>query len=167
MHYSLYHSWGIDSRLYIYQTYTSIRVLNITSLNCWGKLYLKTAVNELWVMHALLRRVLNERFCKHLLNNSYQYSVLFSCDQAALWMVQSVRLSVCLSVRHTFLTMFPSSYYRTANFDILKCFSLTSQNIKISGTIIIIVGLLMAWHPRLTTISSVCSSYIMMKWGWW
>ena len=32
---------------------------------------------------------------------------LFSCDQAALWMVFSVRLSVC----HTFLTMFPSSYH--------------------------------------------------------
>ena len=40
-------------------------------------------------------------------------TLIFSCDQAALWMVQSVRLSVCLSVRlsvcHTFLTMFPSS----------------------------------------------------------
>ena len=44
---------------------------------------------------------------------------VFSCDQAALWMVQSVcpsvRPSVCLSVRpsvcHTFLTMFPSSYH--------------------------------------------------------
>ena len=44
---------------------------------------------------------------------------LFSCDQAALQMVFSVRLSVCLSVRlsvcpsicHTFLTMFPSSYH--------------------------------------------------------
>ena len=39
----------------------------------------------------------------------------FSCDQAALWMVQSVRLSVrpsvCLSVCHTFFTMFPSSYH--------------------------------------------------------
>ena len=32
---------------------------------------------------------------------------IFSCDQAALWMVQSV----CLSVHHTFLTMFPSSYH--------------------------------------------------------
>ena len=32
---------------------------------------------------------------------------VFSCDQAALWMVQFVRLSVC----HTFLTMFPSSYH--------------------------------------------------------
>ena len=29
---------------------------------------------------------------------------IFSCNQAALWMVQSVRLSVCLSVCHTFLT---------------------------------------------------------------
>ena len=40
---------------------------------------------------------------------------VFSCDQAALWMVQSVCLSVRLSVRpsvcHTFLTMFPSSYH--------------------------------------------------------
>ena len=44
---------------------------------------------------------------------------IFSCDQAALWMVQSVRLSVrpsvrpsvCLSVCHTFFTMFPSSYH--------------------------------------------------------
>ena len=32
---------------------------------------------------------------------------IFSCDQAALWMVQSVRLSV----RHTFLIMFLSSYH--------------------------------------------------------
>ena len=32
---------------------------------------------------------------------------IFSCNQAALQMVQSVRLSV----RHTFLTMFPSSYH--------------------------------------------------------
>ena len=36
---------------------------------------------------------------------------IFSCDQAALWMVQSVCLSVRPSVRHTFLTMFPSSYH--------------------------------------------------------
>ena len=35
----------------------------------------------------------------------------FSCDQAALWMVFSVRLSVRLSVCHTFLTMLPSSYH--------------------------------------------------------
>ena len=39
----------------------------------------------------------------------------FSCDQAALQMVfsvrPSVRLSVCPSVCHTFLTMFPSSYH--------------------------------------------------------
>ena len=34
-----------------------------------------------------------------------------SCDQAALWMVFSVRLSVRLSVCHTFLTMLPSLYH--------------------------------------------------------
>ena len=41
--------------------------------------------------------------------------IFFSCDQAALQMVFSVRPSVCLSVRpsvcHTFFTMFPSSYH--------------------------------------------------------
>ena len=43
--------------------------------------------------------------------------LLFSSDQAALWMVQSVRLclsvcpSVCPSACHTFFTMFPSSYH--------------------------------------------------------
>ena len=40
---------------------------------------------------------------------------LFSCDQAAIWLVQSVRLSVRPSVRlsvcHTFFTMFPSSHH--------------------------------------------------------
>ena len=32
---------------------------------------------------------------------------IFSCDQAAIWMVQSVRPSVCPSVRHTFLPLSP------------------------------------------------------------
>ena len=53
-------------------------------------------------------------FSKHILSIAVN-PFLFSCDQAALWMVQSVcpsvRLSVCLSVRHTFLTMLPSSYH--------------------------------------------------------
>ena len=40
-------------------------------------------------------------------NYSYTYVYIFSCDQAAIWLVQSVRLSV----RHTFFTMFPSSYH--------------------------------------------------------
>ena len=34
-------------------------------------------------------------------------TLIFSCDQAALWMVQSVCLSVC----HTLFTVFPSSYH--------------------------------------------------------
>ena len=43
------------------------------------------------------------------------WGYLFSCDQAALWMAQSVRLSVrlyvCLYICDTFCTMFPSSYH--------------------------------------------------------
>ena len=40
-------------------------------------------------------------------SSKYMTTYLFSCDQAALWMVQSV----CPSVRHTFLTMFSSSHH--------------------------------------------------------
>ena len=51
--------------------------------------------------------------CEHKMffRSSDQSQMFFSCDQAALWMVQSVCLSVCPSVCHTFLTMFPSSHH--------------------------------------------------------
>ena len=39
------------------------------------------------------------------------FCLIFSCDQAALWMVQSAGLSVCLSFHHTFFIMFPSLYH--------------------------------------------------------
>ena len=60
---------------------------------------------------------------KWILLNKYVFDSnvidIFSCDQAALWMVPSVCLSVCPSVCpsvrpsvcHTFLTMFPSLYH--------------------------------------------------------
>ena len=55
------------------------------------------------------------KWCTKLAVAFKRCPIVFSCDQAALWMVfsvcLSVRLSVCLSVRHTFLTMFPSSYH--------------------------------------------------------
>ena len=41
----------------------------------------------------------------------YMLARYFSCDQAALWIVQSVRPSVRPSVCHTFLTMYPSSHH--------------------------------------------------------
>ena len=43
--------------------------------------------------------------------NRYIWKTVFICDQAALWMVQSVRLSVRPSARDTFFTMFLSSYH--------------------------------------------------------
>ena len=42
---------------------------------------------------------------------SFLKETCFSCDQAAIWLVQSVRLSVCLYVCHTFFIMFPSWYH--------------------------------------------------------
>ena len=84
-----------------------------------------------------LKWQLVSKFCiaENFFTRSLQFCLLsntnFSFDQAALWMVfsvclsvcpsvrpsvclsvcPSVRLSVCLSVRHTFLTMFLSSYH--------------------------------------------------------
>ena len=43
-------------------------------------------------------------------NNNIQ-AFLAATKQLYKWYFPSVRLSVCLSVRHTFLTMFPSSYH--------------------------------------------------------
>ena len=43
---------------------------------------------------------------------------IISWDQAALWMVQSVCLPVCLSVSHTILTMFPSGVITNDRSDI-------------------------------------------------
>ena len=39
------------------------------------------------------------------------HTFLAATKQLYKWYFPSVRLSVCLSVRHTFLTMFPSSYH--------------------------------------------------------
>ena len=60
----------------------------------------------------LLKLVTEIHRVKHICcsQSNVLYDV-FSCDQAAIRMVQSVCLSVCPSVRHTFLTMFPSSYH--------------------------------------------------------
>ena len=50
------------------------------------------------------------KFQGHMAEKIVDFDVncVFSCDQAALWMVQSIRPSVCLS---HLLTMFPSSYH--------------------------------------------------------
>ena len=73
-----------------------------TSVRCWNKIhcmfyyFLRTCY-----VHCLF-------LCVEYFLIWWQSPMLcFSCDQAALWMVFSVRLSV----RHTFLTMLPSSYH--------------------------------------------------------
>ena len=66
----------------------------------------------LWLMQRLnfISRLSSGARILYIVNSCWNFSV-FSCDQAALQMVFSVRLSVCPSVCHTFLTMFPSSYH--------------------------------------------------------
>ena len=69
--------------------------------------------------HKSLESQTIKHFITHIIDQNFYLQIfvlgithlIFSCDQAALWMVFSVRLSVCLSVCHTFLTMFPSSYH--------------------------------------------------------
>ena len=77
----------------------------IGHLSCWGYIGFTPSVR----LSAPLSRI------PCLLCNAYSSGWIFSCDQAAIWLVlsvcPSVRPSVCLSVRHTFFTMFPSSYH--------------------------------------------------------
>ena len=57
-----------------------------------------------------LNSPMGTKWCTKLEVAQKRCHIVFSCDQAALRTLLSVRLSVCPSVRHTFLTMFPSSY---------------------------------------------------------
>ena len=63
------------------------------------------AINLFFVLSYLIKYVHN------FIINDFSifgiHRVIFSCEQAALWMVFSVGLSVC----HTFFTMFSSSYH--------------------------------------------------------
>ena len=85
--------------------------------------YFSIIRNLCWEPHFWTENRIFKNFSKSLktcfVGVFWVFQCIFSCDQAALWMVQSVRPSVCLSVRpsvrlsvcHTFLTMFPSSYH--------------------------------------------------------
>ena len=68
------------------------------------------------------------------------YNGCFSCNQAALCMVQSLsvcpsfHLSVCPSVFYTFFTMFPSSYHNENFRSYYQWWTVTCmQNIKVRG----------------------------------
>ena len=91
-------------------------------------------ITDTWVIGAVIKRLPACDLRTHKVNTGfpsclYMWDIHFihmynsliiflSCDQAALWMVQSVRpsvclyvcLSACLSVCDAFFTMFPSSY---------------------------------------------------------
>ena len=67
------------------------------------------SVNLLFVLSCLIKYAHNSIISDFSIFGIHR--VIFSCDQAAIWLVQSVCLSVRPSVCHTFFTMFPSSYH--------------------------------------------------------
>ena len=84
--------------LSIYNKEWDIAVIQPISSTSTSELFRKALV-DIWIDLYLIKFQFLTILC------------VFSCDQAALWMVQSVCLSVRPSVRHTFLTMFPSWYH--------------------------------------------------------
>ena len=64
----------------------------------------KHYLNQCWI---IIHWPLKNKLQSNLNGNA----MIFSCDQAALRTLLSVRRSVCPSICHTFLTMFPSSYH--------------------------------------------------------
>ena len=88
------------------KTYVFIWITNSAHLCKWYKSF------EQKTLCLRFYRIINTNKTRLCFFGEY----IFSCDQAALWMVLSVRLYVRLSVRlsvcHTCLTMFPSSYHQ-------------------------------------------------------
>ena len=80
-------------------------------LACIGIPIIKIAHFHICLMAIMVIIALKNNIYVRIETNHHITGHVFSCDQAALWMVFSVCLSVCLSVRHTFLTMFPSLYH--------------------------------------------------------
>ena len=89
--------FGSNSRIF-----RAVRPRNLTD-----KPIINSSLPKVVVMMHISESTLSYTWHKHFSS----YCDVFSCDQAALWTVFSVRLSVCLSVCHTFLTMFPPSYH--------------------------------------------------------
>ena len=105
-------SIGVMSRLkHVLKPSTLVTIYNSLILLCWGfesERLVKLQKRAVRIIH----RAKYNAHSEPLLQKSGLLVLkdIFSCDQAALWMVQSVCPSVCLSVCDAFFTMFPSSY---------------------------------------------------------
>ena len=104
-----YHGWtdGCVMLCCFYNSTSGQGVVSLTGL-CWGCILGTFSTLKIYFgpCPPQILRFMNGNLTKMTPEN-YQCPHIFSCDQAALWMVFSVRLSVC----HTFLSMFPSSYH--------------------------------------------------------
>ena len=92
------------------------------------------------------------------------YLHIFSCDQAALWMVQSVRLSVCPSVCLSHLFDYVPIILSSWNFqELLPVTKVTSmQNVKVRGQ----RSRSQRSRPKFSfpDCNSSLNSHMMMKW---
>ena len=84
---------------------------------------------------------------------------VFSCDQATLWMVQSVRVSVCLSVRPSYLFDYVPIIVSSEHFqELLPTAEVTSmQKVEVRGQ----RSRSQRSHPNVTV---SLNSHMIMKW---
>ena len=98
---------------------------------------------------------------------SNEHSSILYCimiNQQAVWNMKSWWI-ICGNSYST-RTFSSTTFSFIAYFPDELCLVVIDFSANTDWTQRVIVGLLMAWHPRLG-ISSIWSCYMMMKWGWW
>ena len=97
-------------------------------------------------------------FCTRLITGSLFSKILFSCDQAAIWLVQSVRPSVCPSVCPSHLFHHVPIIVSSWNFqELLPMTNVTSmQKVKVTEV-----------NTQLIRFRTVISSLVWIHIWWW
>ena len=101
-------------------------------------IFLNIEMTEIWLIIEILGKRLglfilhrqysgyrwrgNTTLCWYIATYAFKSIDVFSCDQAALWMVQSVCLSVCLSVRLS-VRLFVTPFWLCSHHRIIMKFS--------------------------------------------
>ena len=119
VHWCIYESSGLhEMRFYVHvgllRNMLLQKKLEIWKLQGWQPMWQYMRSHWMCRCHIEIWSVCFEKYLRFICAMKYFWNILlniFSCDLAALWMVQSIRPSVRLSIRHTFFTMFPSPYH--------------------------------------------------------
>ena len=140
----------------------------INDLYCLKNVQLSSNSLDMWVLFVNSLKHVNDPVVWRMNSSVVMALIFFSCDQAALWMVQSVRLSVCPSVcpsvclSHLFdyVPIILSSW----NFqELLPVTKVTSmQNVKVRGQ----RSRSQRSRPKFSfpDCNSSLNSHMMMKW---